>query len=96
VPGAVAGRADAREARAARGVAPARVLRASVTEVGGREAGSGVAAGAAGVAAGPDVAAGPGMAVVGGLGVAGVVCGLGRIPIAEPIRRARLGRERGA
>jgi hypothetical protein len=36
------------------------------------------------------------MAAVGGLGVAGVACGLGRIPIAEPIRRARLGRARGA
>lgn len=88
--GAVAGRADAREARAATGVAPARVLRASVTKAGGREAGSGVAAGPGGVAAGP------GKAAVGGLGVAGVACGLGRIPIAEPIRRARLGRARGA
>jgi hypothetical protein len=86
---AVAGRADAPEGRAARGTAAVRVLRASMTEVGRREAGSGGVAGAGGVAAGPGVAA------VGGLGVAGVACGLGRIPIAEPIRRARLGRERG-
>jgi hypothetical protein len=86
----VAGRAEARESRAARGVAPARVLRASVTEARGREAESGVAAGPGGVAAGAAVTA------AGGLGVAGVAGGLGRIPIAEPIRRARLGCERGA